>query len=166
MAYNTGNLMDSQKPHEDMHGKYKEDLSKLVEEALLEISKMKSPVIQFCGPISTGGFGNVTENLEYLHSAIQASTERGMSVFNQVSYEERLDKILKDHHEYDYPLLDFFYKPILTSKKISGLVFLPLWKTSVGSQWEHDIGESLHLPIHYLESMFVSEIESFYKTLV
>jgi len=157
--------MDSQKSYADTSGKYKVALSKLVDEALLEISKMRPPIIQFCGPISTGGFGNVTDNLEYLYSVIQASTEKRMSVFNQVSYEKRLDQILKDHHEYDYPLLDFFYNPILTSKKISGLVFLPLWETSVGSQWEHELGQSLHLPIHYLESMFVNEVETFYKTL-
>ena len=146
--------------------KYKVAFSNLVEEALSEISKLRPPIIQFCGPISTGGFGNAVENLECLRSMIQASAEKGISVFNQVSYEKRMDKILKDHHEYDYPLLDFFYNPILTSGKISGLVFLPLWETSVGSQWEHNIGQSLHLPIHYLESMFVSEVESFYKTLI
>lgn len=145
--------------------KYKVVLSDLAKEALLKISKLKSPVIQFCGPISTGGFGNVTENLEYLYSVIQASTEKGMSVFNQVSYEKRLDRILKDHHEYDYPLLDFFYNPILISKKISGLVFIPLWETSVGSRWEHDIGQSLRIPIYYLESMLIRDVESFYKTL-
>lgn len=156
--------MNSQKTCVDT-GKYKAALSGLVEEALLEISELKPPVIQFCGPISTGGFGNVTENLEYLYSVIQASTEKGMSVFNQVSYEKRLDRILKDHHEYDYPLLDFFYNPILTSKKISGLVFLPLWETSVGSRWEHDIGQSLRIPIYYLETMLIREIKSFYKTL-
>jgi len=155
--------MNSQKLEGE--ARYKIALSGLVDEALLEISKMKYPVIQFCGPISTGGFGNATENLECLYSVIQTSIKRGMSVFNQVSYERRLDKILTDHHEYDYPLLDFFYSPILTSKKISGLVFLPLWETSIGSQWEHDIGQSLHLPIHYLESMLINEVEIFYKTL-
>ena len=66
----------------------------------------------------------------------------------------------------DYPLLDFFYDPILTSGKISGLVFLPLWETSTGSKWEHNIGQSLHLPIHYLESMLINEVDSFYKTLM
>lgn len=157
--------MSSQKLHSDANEKYKDALLKLVEEAFLEISNLKSPVIQFCGPISTGGFGNVTDNLEYLHSVIQASIKKGISVFNQLSYEKQMDQILKDHHEYDYPLLDFFYNPIFASKKISGLVFLPLWETSVGSQWEHDIGQSLHIPIYYLENMLVTEIEAFYKTL-
>lgn len=157
--------MNSQKTYGDAERKYKVALSKLVDEALLKISKLKPPVIQFCGPISTGGFGNTADNLEYLYSMIQASTERGVSVFNQVSYEKRLDQVLKDHHEYDYPLLDFFYNPILKSKKISGLVFLPLWETSVGSQWEHDIGQSLHIPIYYLKNMLISEVESFYNTL-
>lgn len=157
--------MNSQKSSVEAIGKYKKALSELVSEALLEISTLKRPVIQFCGPISTGGFGDVADNLEYLRSVIVASTAKGMSVFNQVSYERRLDQILQDHHEYDYPLLDFFYNPILTSEKISGLIFLPLWETSVGSRWEHDLGQSLGLPIHHLESMLVSEIEIFYKTL-
>ena len=102
--------MNSQK-YDNTKERYKVALSGLVSEALLEISKMKVPVIQFCGPISTGGFGDVTENLKYLYSVIKASKEKGMSVFNQVSYERRLDRILKEHHEYDYPLLDFFYNP-------------------------------------------------------
>ena len=156
--------MNSQK-YDNTKERYKVALSGLVSEALLEISKMKVPVIQFCGPISTGGFGDVTENLKYLYSVIKASKEKGMSVFNQVSYERRLDRILKEHHEYDYPLLDFFYNPILKSGKISGLVFLPLWETSIGSQWEHDIGQSLHLPMYHLENMLIGEVESFYKTL-
>jgi len=150
----------------DTEGEYKTALSDLAKEALLEISRMKLPTIQFCGPISTGGLGNVTENLERLSSVIQASKEKGMSVFNQVSYERRLGQILKDHHGYDYPLLDFFYKPILESKKISGLVFLPLWETSTGSQWEHELGQSLRLPIYYLKNMLASEVESFYRMLI
>lgn len=158
--------MDGQKLYENTKNRYRVALTGLVDEALLEISKLKPPVIQFCGPISTGGFGDVTENLEYLYSVIKESKERGMSVFNQVSYEKRLDRILKDHHEYDYPLLDFFYNPILISKKIAGLIFLPLWETSVGSQWEHNLGQSLHLPIYHLENMLISEIESFYNTLM
>ena len=157
--------MNSQKLYVDVKKEYQVSLSKLVDSALLEISKLSPPVIQFCGPISTGGFGSVEENLDSLLSVIQASSENGMSVFNQVSYERRLDNILKDHHEYDYPLLDFFYNPILSSKKISGLIFLPLWETSVGSRWEHDLGQSLCLPIHYLDNMLVSEIEDFYKKL-
>lgn len=165
VRYNTLSLMGSQKSYGNAKDTYKAALSILVKEALLEISKLKPPIIQFCGPISTGGFGSVAENLEYLNSVIQASKEKGLSVFNQVSYEKRLDQILKNHHEYDYPLLDFFYNPILASKKISGLVFLPLWETSVGSRWEHDIGQSLHLPIFYLENMLTSEVESFYKSL-
>jgi len=90
--------MDSQKAYKDVSNKYKVALLSLVDDALSEISKLRRPVIQFCGPISTGGFGSVAENLECLHSVIQASTNKGMSVFNQVSYEKRLDRILEDNH--------------------------------------------------------------------
>lgn len=157
--------MSSQNPHADAKERYKKALLKLAEKALVEVSALKPPVIQFCGPISTGGFGNAEENLSYLRSAIYATKEKGISVFNQVSYERQLDHILRDHHEYDYPLLDFFYNPILASGKISGLIFLPLWETSIGSKWENDIGKSLRIPIFYLQNMLVGEIESFYKSL-
>ncbi len=144
---------------------YKIPLSQLSNKAIVEISKMKTPIIQFCSPISTGGFGNTDDNLEYLCSLIQSAERRGLSVFNQVSYEEQLNQILKNHHGYDYPILDFFYNPILTSRKISGLIFLPLWETSIGSQWEHEFAISLGIPVFHIEHLLFGEIQTFYKKL-
>ena len=145
--------------------KYENELKSLAREALSEIDKMKPPIIQFCSPISTGGFGSVIDNLNYISTFIKECSKHNISVFNQISYEKRLDDILKDHHEYDYPLLDFFYKPILTSGKIHGLIFLPLWQTSIGSKWEHDLGLSIGIPICYLEKMLFDEIKIFYKNI-
>jgi len=158
--------MNSQKPLSNGGEAYKSALSVLAGKALLEISRLKPPIIQFCGPISTGGFGDIEENLTCLSSVIRASTKQGISVFNQISYERQLDSILKDHRGYDYPLLDFFYGPILASKKIAGLVFLPLWETSIGSQWEHNLGLTLQIPILYMNDMFIYEINSFYDSLL
>jgi hypothetical protein len=144
---------------------YKTDLESLSKEALREINKMEGPVIQFCGPISTGGFGNIADNIECISSLIKECQIKNIFVFNQLAYERRMDQILKEYHDYDYPLLDFFYKPILKSKKISGLVFLPLWQTSTGSKWEHDFAKSINIPIFYLENMLIKEIESFYRKI-
>ena len=126
---------------------------------------MPKPVILFSGPISTGGFGSVADNIECLLSFISESSKRGISVFNQIVYEKRLDCILKDHKDYDYPLLNYFYKPILESGKINGLVFLPLWQSSIGSTWEHNFATSIGIPIFYSEYMLVEEIQKFYSNL-
>jgi len=144
---------------------YKHKLTLLAKEALETIEKMPPPVIQFCGPISTGGFGSVSDNIDCLVSLINEGSKRRLSVFNQISFERRLDKVLENHFEYDYPLLDYFYKPILSSGKINGLIFLPLWQTSIGSTWEHDFAMSLGIPIFHMENMFFEEVESFYKKL-
>lgn len=142
-------------------GLYEKELTNLANLAITEISRMPAPVIQICGPISTGGFGKTQDNLEYLSSIIGATTVANISVFNQVAYEARLDKILKHHVGYDFPILDYFYKPILTSGNVHGLVFLPLWNTSIGSSWEHEMGKTLGIPIFFLEKILVSEIELF-----
>lgn len=143
----------------------KEDLNKLAEEALSEIEAIKKPVIQFCAPISTGGFGNLRDNLENLHSFIKHFDRSDISVFNQLKYERKMDKILRDHSEYDYPLLDYFYKPIFSSGKISGLVFLPMWETSIGCRWEYDFAKTLNIPVCIIENTTDLEIKSFYKKL-
>jgi len=151
--------------HRDDARKYENDLKRAASDALFAVSKMPKPIILFSGPISTGGFGSVVDNIECLLSFISESSKKGISVFNQIVYERRLNCILKDHKDYDYPLLNYFYKPILESGKINGLVFLPLWQSSIGSTWEHNLAISIGIPIFYSEHMLVEEVENFYSGL-
>lgn len=145
--------------------KYEKPLFELATQVIKKIGAMKKPVILFCGPISTGGFGNVNENIDYLSSVIQTTEKAGISVFNQIDHERKMDLILKGHSGYDYPLLEFFYKPILESGKIEALLFLPLWETSVGSKWEHDFAKSISIPVFYLDGLFMAEIKSVYEKM-
>lgn len=151
--------------HRNDAGKYENELKQAANDALVAISKMPTPVILFSGPISTGGFGSVADNIECLLSFISESLKEGISVFNQIVYEKRLDCILKDHKDYDYPLLNYFYRPILKSGKINGLIFLPLWQSSIGSTWEHNFATSIGIPIFYSEHMLIEEVEKFYSDL-
>ena len=144
----------------------KNSLNKLAEDALKEIDSLKKPVIQFCAPISTGGFGNLKDNLENLSSFISNFDNSGISVFNQLNYERKMNNILRDHTEYDYPLLDYFYKPIFSSGKISGLVFLPMWETSVGCRWEYEFAKTLNIPICIIDNNTDVDIKRFYKSLI
>lgn len=146
--------------------KYEKQLIKLAAKVISDISKNEGPTLQFCGPISTGGFGTVDENLCFLSSAIEYAKEKKYFVFDQASYERDLDRIMGNQNEYDYPILDFFYKPILSSGKIKALVFLPMWQTSTGSTWEHEFAKSVGIPIYYLERNLSVEIDDIYKQLL
>jgi hypothetical protein len=144
----------------------KNSLNELAAEAIMEITALKKPLIQLCAPISTGGFGNSKDNLENLNSFIKYFENTEISIFNQLKYERRMDKILRNHTDYDYPLLDYFYSPIFSSGKISGLVFLPMWETSIGCKWEYNFAKTLHIPILITENYTEAEIKIFYKTLL
>lgn len=143
----------------------KTGLLQLAKQAMYDIKKMKPPVIQICGPISTGGFGNIEDNINCLASVIEECQKNNLSVFNQLDYEPRLDMILKDYAEYDYPILEYFYLPILSSHAINGLVILPLWHTSIGTTWELNFAKNNNIPFIYLENILVEHILQFEKTL-
>lgn len=139
---------------------------KLVKQALDEIETMPVPAIQFCGPISTGGFGSVEDNLFALKQTIHETANTGISVFDQLKYETDFHAILKDFKgEYDFPILKYFYEPIFRSTKIKALFFLPLWDTSYGSIWERDLAQSLGIHAELIETMLLSEVKAKYEAL-
>lgn len=150
-----------------MSQRINKNLQMLAEEALREIEGLRAPIIQFCAPISTGGLGSTEDNIECLLSFINHFQNiEGLSIFNQLKYERKMDAILENHSEYDYPLLEHFYQPIFLSKKIDGLVFLPLWESSTGCKWEYDFAKSINLPTCVVEDTTGKEILKFYNTLL
>ena len=143
-----------------------EQLQNLALYALENLRASNQPVLQICGPISSGGFGSVKENIEYLQSVIYEVQRAGFSVFDQLEYERDLDWIMGPSTDDDHMILEYFYDPILRSGYISGLVFVPLWETSVGCLWENKLGMSLNLPILYLSSLLVSDVNEFVQRYV
>ena len=105
---------------------YTSELDKLADKALSKLNSMEKPIIQFCGPISTGGLGNIEDNILVLKSYIKESIENNLSVFNQMEYEEEFNRILPEHRDYDYLLLEVFYRKIISSDNIKALLFIPL----------------------------------------
>lgn len=127
-------------------------LATLVERALAEIELMPQPVVQVCGPISTGGSGE-HENKKKLISAIKyVQSVLKESVFNQLKYEELFNKALGPKtNKYDYPLLENFYGPLLQSGLIKKMYFIEDWENSIGSKWEYDLAKKLGLEIEILD---------------
>jgi hypothetical protein len=140
--------------------------SEIVAEAMSELGVMKKPVIQFCAPISSGGFGSTDENVAVLKHTISGAASLGISVFDQLKYEPAFNVLLNEFEgDYDYPLLQLFYEPLFKSGKIQGLFFLPLWETSCGSVWEYQLAQSLGIKTEIIETMLLSEIENKYSDL-
>lgn len=141
------------------------ELKKLSIEALQEIKKMRRPLIQFCGPISTGGFGSAEENISVLKEVIHETKKSGVSVFDQMKYERLFDKILKDHKGYDFPLLENFYGPIICSGLVDAFFFIPLWETSQGSRWEFDLATRKGIKTVILDNLMLNLITDEYNKL-
>lgn len=116
------------------------------------IERMRQPVVQVCGPISTGGVDSMVENIKRLGSIIDELEQKGIEIFNQVPFQLRMQEIreAKGERGYDYTLLNEFYLPLFESNLIRELYFLPDWRSSVGSQWEHEQAERLGMKITYL----------------
>ena len=84
------------------------------------------------GPVSTGGRGSIKANLHLLSKAIDLLYSRGIHVFDQSPYEEKVQtlKLNCTHNGYHMKILDDLYKPIYESGNISAMYFLPGWASN------------------------------------
>lgn len=109
--------------------------------ALGLITKLPQPLAQVSGPISTGGKGDVKENLKEFDDLIKLLKSNNINVFDQVPFENTIGKIKDVWHKegndgYCMPILEDFYRPIIKSGHIKYFFFLPDWETSYGAKWE------------------------------
>ena len=98
-----------------------------------------------CGPISTGGYGNVVANLLMFNHAIEVLQAHGRRVWSQVPFEAGLaelhNKWMEEHPTatYCYPIMTDFYWPILTPDLVCRAWFIDGergWETSTGAKME------------------------------
>jgi hypothetical protein len=113
------------------------------------IGRMPRPIVEVCGPIASGGLGNPEANLELFNKTIQKLQDQALNVFDQMPFEIPMQQ-LKKKLAHPSEILDGFYLPLFESKDISTLYFIPNWQSSIGSNWEHDLGKKLGIEIIYL----------------
>jgi len=119
----------------------------------IDIAKrMPRPLMQICGPISTGGKGSIEANIIGFDKAIMFFIAKGFNIFDQIPFEEPMHRIRasKNISGYDQALLDEFYVPLFESGLIKKFIFLPDWESSKGSKWEQKQAERLGIEIIYL----------------
>ncbi|MDP1719232.1 MAG: hypothetical protein Q8L24_02285 [bacterium] len=118
------------------------------------LGRMSRPIIQVCGPITTGGVGTVEGNIRVFQETIENLQKSGKSVFNQLAFEKPLWKIMKEFprqwgrpNKKDLQLLEEFYGALFHSGQIRELDFIPGWEYSFGACWEYSEGNKLGLEI-------------------
>jgi hypothetical protein len=122
----------------------------LIADKILKI--MPQPIVQVCGPIGTGGLGNVEDNLKAFDETIRSLQDKGLNVFDQMPFEWPMQVIKFNLSKGVYPdsIMTDFYIPIFESGYVSEFYFMPNWETSKGAKWEHNEAQRLGIKINYL----------------
>jgi hypothetical protein len=123
------------------------------------LSNMPRPIVMVCGPISTGGAGNITENLKNYELTIKKLADDGHHVFNQMPFEKSIQTLRKkygsDAREQNQIILDKFYLAIYSSGLISKMFFMHGWESSHGAKWERSIAQEKKIEIIDLPKEFL-----------
>lgn len=116
------------------------------------IDRMPKPISSVCGPIGTGGVGSVEGNLEIFNKNIIELQDRGINVFDQMPFEQKMQKFkISLGEEYcRKSIVDDFYTKIFESGFDSNFYFIKNWESSKGACWEHDMAKRLGIKINYL----------------
>jgi hypothetical protein len=120
-------------------------LTHLTAIALSVLRRMKAlekPIVQICGPMTTGGLGNYEANMVRFNKAIAKAQEKSSYlIFNQVLYTEPIIRIdsVRTTRGYWIELIDEFYAPIFRSGHFHGTLWLPDWQSSKGAIREREV---------------------------
>ena len=127
-------------------------INELYEIAVQIINRMPKDVVQVCGPITNGGKGSIEENLKFLNQTIQELQNKGVSIFDQMPFEESFHRIIQEYagNQKYVNILDDFYAPLFSLNKIKKLYFIPGWETSRGANWEYQRAKETSIEIEIL----------------
>jgi hypothetical protein len=106
--------------------------------AMKILQKTPKPITQICGPITTWGKGSLEKNIEDFDKAILHFIAQGENVFDQLPFQDAMEKISKEVEWYDMRILDDFYFHIFASGMVEIYKFLPGRESSKGASWEHE----------------------------
>lgn len=139
--------------NEDFESLYtSKNIAEVFEIAKRIIMRMPENIAQVCGPVTSGGKGNIKENLIHLNTSIKELQQKGIPIFDQMPFEETFHRIVKDkslQQEY-VNILNDFYEPLFRLNKIKTLYFVPGWESSRGANWEYEKAKELKIEIKFL----------------
>jgi hypothetical protein len=144
------------KPHHLELVKKLETYAGMRDLAFALLQDLPTPIIQVCGPLTTGGRGSFEANVEALHDAIHWLVGQGKNVFDQRPFETPMRRLVEARTApgYAYDLLTEFYLPLFESGHIKELHFLHDWESSTGARWEYEQGVRLGIAIFHIPQDF------------
>jgi hypothetical protein len=119
------------------------------------LKRMPAPIVQICGPISSGGFGHHDKNIVLFLECVHMLRLNGFNTLDQGPLQFGLKFLIEKWHQkwarklegkseamrtkrrYCHPILRVMYERIFGSGKVNMAMFLPDWKTSWGTRWEY-----------------------------
>ena len=154
----------------------------LAKVALRVLRRLPPPVAMICGPITSGGT-SPKENRDRLKTVVFSFQGSKDAVFNQMPFLKQAEKIrngtarrkrrgsaLSHALSLLFPLWKKkeiavdrehfrkeFHLPLLKSRLIREIYFLPGWEGSVGSRWYHTRARELGIKIKYLSEGYVKD---------
>ena len=127
-----------------------EELANIAVSSLERMSREGHEIVQICGPMSTGGLGNFAGNMARFRLAIDRAVDHGLAVFDQLPFQQeiiRLCSFKENQEEYDWEILEIFYRGIFESGHVKRAFFLDGWQNSTGASWERRLVTSLGIPV-------------------
>ena len=144
-----------------------EELADIGIDMLKRMNLSGKPIIEICGPITTGGLGSVEKNLALLEKAINFVNTKELQSLNIALFEDAMKRIVSKHPDtypkvngYPVAILESFYRKIFESGYIKKFLFLPGWQSSKGATWERNLAPTLGIKVEEYPKEWLSEIES------
>jgi hypothetical protein len=130
--------------------------------ALRVLKSLPPPVAMVCGPLTTGG-GEFEANRRKIRKAISLLRHQE-TIFDQLIFLGRSDRLHDVRWRLKLPFIgryfarqhrlamrEAFHLPLLRSRLIKEIFFLPGWESSEGSRWYHDRAKELGIRVQYLK---------------
>ena len=116
-------------------------LSALAMIALEELTKVGDNCALVCGPVSSGGMGNVADNLAVFNATIASLRRADPQVFDTLPFEAGIIGLRNDFEadpanagrSFLMPLMSEFYQPLCAHPALTHAYFIPGWEASFGS---------------------------------
>jgi hypothetical protein len=146
------------------------ELAQIALAILCRLQKQGNPIVQICGPMTTGGFGDTLLNMEFFGHVVSRAEASGRVVFNQSPFQDSMIRICGWKEGLDsYPtdILDGFYAEVFASGYISATLFMPDYRhykgfeSSVGSRWEHERATKLGLLVDLCPVEWMADFRAF-----
>ncbi len=131
-------------------GTYREAAEVALQQMARQHNTCGVPLAMVCGPISTGGLGDIDANLARFEFVVTSLFAAGYPIFSQIPYEKTLHRIRAERvkgKEYDMSLLTEFYLPLFESGMVGIKYFIPGWESSRGARWERDQATRLGIAV-------------------